>query len=389
MKENKQNRYISDSEYQFILQMRKDKGKDLKKGEQGQRLTAWDEDHKLMSPEKFCEYHGLDSNTISDYKLVSHTGVPYYNIKFKPNSVNFKPDDIDYLSVIKDFVSPVGKQNLHPKKVSKKHLFDRLVISDVHIGMEVNKGGQAQYAHKWNKDIIEARASQIAIHVLNNQNSNIIVVDDLGDFLDGLDGQTTRRGHQLPQNMTNQEAFDCAFKFKMILADKLCSHYEKVIFNNCCNDNHSGDFAYFLNQRFKDYCELKYKNSKVNNFVKFFNHYTIKNCTFVITHGKDKGEMKFGLKPKLDPKQIQHIENYIKSEGLFVKGNYLEVSKGDSHQKLFDEASSQWFDYYNYPAASPPSNWVGTNFGEQFNKQGVEFFNFISVKEKKHNPLKF
>ena len=36
---------------------------------------------------------------------------------------------------------------------------------------------------------------------------------------------------------------------------------------------------------------------------------------------------------------------------------------GLSHQQLIDECTSKVFDYNNYLAFSPPSNWVQTNFG--------------------------
>jgi len=34
------------------------------------------------------------------------------------------------------------------------------------------------------------------------------ILGGLGDLMDGYNGHTTRGGHELPQNMTNEEAFD-------------------------------------------------------------------------------------------------------------------------------------------------------------------------------------
>jgi len=65
----------------------------------------------------------------------------------------------------------------------------------------------------------------------------------------------------------------------------------------------------------------------------------------------------------------------------------IEFSKGDSHQKIFDESTSDSFDYYNYPAFSPSSEWVQTNFKIGFS--GFEFFNFKKDGSKTHHPLKF
>ena len=109
-----------------------------------------------------------------------------------------------------------------------------------------------------------------------------------------------------------------------------------------------------------------------------------KNC-FILTHGKDGKNLKFGFKPILDAKQIEKIDNYIKEHKLH--DYIIEFSKGDSHQKIFDESTSDVFDYYNYPAFSPSSEWVQTNFKKGFS--GFEFFNFKEDGSKIHIPYKF
>ena len=91
----------------------------------------------------------------------------------------------------------------------------------------------------------------------------------------------------------------------------------------------------------------------VNNIRKFIDHYFYgKNC-FIITHGKDGKNLKFGFKPILDTKQIEKIVSYIDEHKLH--DYIIEFSKGDSHQKIFDESTSNKFNYYNYGAFSPSS----------------------------------
>src|SRR5690606_33393130 len=97
---------------------------------------------------------------------------------------------------------------------------------------------------------------------------------------------------------------------------------------------------------FKSYVELKYgDNIEVHNQRKFIDHYKVGRYVFILTHGKDSKEMKFGFKPKLDDKQITKIRNYITDNFLYEKGAVIEFSKGDSHQYLFDSASSDIFNY--------------------------------------------
>ena len=93
-------------------------------------------------------------------------------------------------------------------------------------------------------------------------------------------------------------------------------------------------------------------------------------------HGKDKKSLKFGFNVKLDPKQIEKIDHYLKHNNIFKKADFIEFSKGDSHQMLFDYSTSQDFDYMNYPAISPSSEWVQNNF-----KKGVRGFIIQHITE--------
>jgi hypothetical protein len=179
--------------------------------------------------------------------------------------------------------------------------------------------------------------------------------------MDGYNSMTTRGGHELPQNMDNQKAFDVGLTFKITMVDFLVQHYDKIQIVNICNDNHAGSFGYIVNSAFKTYIELKYPdNVVVVNQRKFIDHYFFKNRCFILTHGKDDKSLKFGFKPKLDPVQIEKVKNYIDEYKLH---NYeIEFGKGDSHQLLFDYTSSTAFEYQNFGAFSPPSDWVKTNF---------------------------
>lgn len=265
--------------------------------------------------------------------------------------------EIDFLNIFKDKIEPIVINN-KSKNIAK---FDRAVFTDTHIGMDVNKDGFSLYDGEWNEDQIFKRLEIFVNEIIKNKKSNTLFLNDLADFLDGWDGETTRGGHKLPQNMDNQKAFDVALLFKIRLIDALLQHYNFIKFVNICNDNHAGSFGYIVNSAFKTYIELKYPNNiEVINQRKFIDHYVINNRCFILTHGKDEKSLKFGFKPKLDPVQIEKIKNYIDEYKLH---NYkIEFSKGDSHQLLFDHTSSTAFEYQNFGAFSPPSDWVKTNF---------------------------
>lgn len=256
-------------------------------------------------------------------------------------------------------------------------LFDRLVFTDLHIGMDASDKGRSLYDKHWTKEDILAVLENMITHTLSYQKSKILYITDLGDYVDGFNGQTTRGGHDLVQNMSNQEVYSLGLMFKILLVEKLAPHYEHIYFRNINDDNHGGDFSFTINEAMKVYCEKVFPNVSVENQVKFIDHTLIGNRCFVTTHGKDKVHMKHGFKPKLDPKQIGTITGYLNSKNLLNKGYEIIFEKGDSHQYLFDSSSTDLFHYYNFPAASPQSNWVQTNFQE--GSSGFIHFNYREI----------
>jgi hypothetical protein len=321
-------------------------------------FTAVASDGKIMNIETYCKFWGLDFDKVRSFKLVSHTGTPFYNIAFYETEIE-KNSQIDFANIFKNFVKE--KKVLEIPKEFNISEFDRLVFTDVHVGMDVNKDGYSLYSGNWNEEEINNRLILMLKSVRVNSKSNKLIINDLGDYLDGWDGMTTRGGHKLPQNMDNQKAFDVALKFKITLIDALIRYYDDITMINICNDNHAGSFGYIVNSAFKTYIEMKYpKNVKVINQRKFIDHYIVENRCFILTHGKDDKSLKFGFKPKLDAVQIEKIKDYIDEYKLHQYK--IEFSKGDSHQLLLDWTSSASFEYQNFGAFSPPSDWVKTNF---------------------------
>jgi hypothetical protein len=266
------------------------------------------------------------------------------------------PEQIDFTKFFEGKITPV---DIKPKAINQKALFDRAVLTDVHVGMKVSDG-HSLYDGSWDEEELFKRRDIFVNEIINNQKSNKLLIHELGDFMDGYNGMTTRGGHELPQNMDNQKAFDVALSFKITLIDALFQYYSKIEIVNICNDNHAGAFGYIVNSAFKSYIELKYKNVSVINQRKFIDHYIFDNRCFILTHGKDDKSLKFGFKPHLDAVQIEKIKNYIDEYKLHCY--QIEFSKGDSHQLLFDLTSSTAFEYQNFGAFSPPSDWVKVNF---------------------------
>ena len=289
---------------------------------------------------------------------------PNFGNEFDVNKVDFEKlfTDVPKLEVTK------------VKKKDYKSEFDKLVFTDVHVGMDASDKGRNMYDTEWNKTILFYRLTEMVNFTIAKQESKVLYISDLGDFLDGFNGNTTRGGHSLPQNMSNQEAFDVGFMFKVRLLEALAPHYELIVMRNVCNDNHAGDFAYFVNQAVKSYINTQLKNVQIINQTSFIDWELVGNYCFVSTHGKDTHNLKHSFKAKIDPNQVNKIVGYLNQQQLLNKGYEIIFEKGDSHLYLFDSATSDVFKYYNYPAFSPSSNWVATNF--QLGRSGFVHFNY-------------
>lgn len=339
-------------------------------------LSAWDKNGKIMNIEEYCTYHGLPRKDITSYKLITHSKQPYFNCVFREVATDV--EDLDFKGAVNDALSSLGfyEAGIIPPKIEKETDITRLIYTDVHIAMSTNIEGTAMYATKWDYDTIMETCNTMCDHVIANRNGTTLVIDELGDFLDGWDGFTTRGGHKLPQNMTNTIAFQTGLEFKLQMMERLTPYFKTIICNNICNDNHSGDFSSILNHSFKVISEDKY-GVTINNHVKFINHYFLGKHGIVICHGKDKKALKFGFKPKLDAVQIEKIDHYMKHNGenIYRKSEWIEFSKGDSHQMLFDYSTAQDFDYCNYPALSPASEWVQTGFKKGIRGFVIQLFN--------------
>jgi hypothetical protein len=330
--------------------------------------------------ENSCNNLDVDISTVKHlWKKTKEESVFVKNPLFKEET-EIKFDDFQ-----KRFEKNITKflnKNVTPTKpkvadLKPSYLFDLCVITDVHVGMNTNPNGFGLYGGKWDDKELEERRKIIVQETIETQKHDKLLIFDLGDFMDGWDGETVRKGHHLPQNMDNEKAFDVGLMFKIKLIDDLLQYYSEIEMVNICDDNHSGSFAYVVNSAFKLFVEHKYNQVKIINQRKFIDHYIYGKKVFVLTHGKDGKNLKFGFKPFLDPKQIEKINNYLDQYSLYEKDYEIIFMKGDSHQDIFDNTTSQRFKYWNFPALSPASNWVQTNF-----KRSISGFYNFNFKEK-------
>ena len=343
-------------------------------------LSAYCKETKsILSIEDFCKKYNQPFENLSSHKFLPyHYKEPSYNIVFKPQlAINEQLKDFNFDEIIQKYIKPIKQEQWIVKKGNKD--FDTLTITDVHVGMDSDIDNNTMYVKEWNKEELMKSADVIIEKTLEEQESSVLYADDLGDLLDGFNAQTTRGGHDLPQNMTNEQCFDAALEFKLKILYGLVNNYETIHFNNICNDNHSGAFGYFVNEAFKKIAEIQFKDKvTVINHRKFINHYYVGRICFIISHGKDDKSLKFGFKPQLDFKGAEKIDQYCKQNDIYKNSDLVIFKKGDSHQALFDMCTSDDFFYFNYPALSPSSNWIKNNF--KLGKRGFVNESFKGLK---------
>lgn len=319
---------------------------------------------------------GIDLKHVQDGWLKT----PKHSLRFtNPLAESKQKEELDFDSVFREIEKKAKKLKLPSKPKKEENNFDRLVYTDTHIGMEPNKDGTAMYPTSWDKEDLHNTLNQMIRWVLKHRKSKVLYIDDLGDFMDGWNGYTTRGGHELPQNMSNQEAFDQGVLFKTNLLLMMCPFYEKVICNNVCNSNHGGDFDYVVNQAVKTAAEIMFENVQVNNITSIMDYYQEGDVIIPLMHGKDTKHSKRPMPAKLDAVNEEKIKNWLIEKDLISPGKVIEVSKGDTHQHIFDYATSQHFDYFCYPALSPSSEYVQTNYKK--GKRGFVFHSYGECRE--------
>lgn len=328
------------------------------------KLSAWcDIEKRVLSVGEWCKRHNIEQSLVRSSKLITHTGIPHYNIVF-----NSKEENVDIESLLADVSKNVTPYTRNPQtKVSDKAL--HVYLSDLHVGSKVEN---STYENEYNKDVFRERMERVFDLIVDAKNANkkfdTLLVSNLGDALDGLDGYTSRGGHKLPQNMTNKEAFNVYLnEYKRLIA----SVVENDVANNyvihfITDDNHSSIFGWLAARAIQEYVNARYKFIDVIVQDKFIDVYKYGVHNFLFTHGKDEKEMRSGFPKVLDKRTEIYFKDYIDYHNL--KGQ-IHVIKGDLHQDCVDFCNR--FRYRNVLSLYGASRWIHFNFG--WNRAGVSY----------------
>lgn len=240
-------------------------------------------------------------------------------------------------------------------------------VSDEHIACS---NDNSLYVNKWDESEYFSRKMKIIQKAIaeNKKHGSFdkIIILNLGDNLDGFNGQTTRGGHTLPQNMTNKEAIEVYSKINIRLWDNLINFFPESKFEeyDMANSNHGGlgwDAAAAL--VIKTYLDTKYPNSvKKVIETKLIGSFKYGVTNIMYTHGKDDKFMKSPYPLNLNDNTETKIKQWMDLNGIYHKpGDRNLLIKGDIHKFNWNEG--KFFDYINCPSLMGSTDWIMHNFG--------------------------
>jgi len=335
-------------------------------------LSALKSDGTIMNIDEYCEHYNIPREDVKTYKLVTHNGSgAYYNLTSK--DVSGGETDNSILEAFDNIVAKYtqGQQKtFSPQPLSEEPKALKVTISDAHLGLDPNPNGGGIFQYEYNADIYRNSIEKVYNQIIKEFNTHgvfdLLLLDDLGDREDGWNGQTTRGGHVLPQNMTNAEVFDVLVDTNVKLVESLVETKvaNKIILRSVTRSNHSYDFALIVNKAIQKIVNRLYSAEivEVDILEKFIEHRVYGNHCFIISHGKEDKHLKYGLPLKLDPKTINFINEYI--DHYDIDSKYIHFEKGDLHQVGYERTKK--FDYRNYMSFAPPSCWQQHNFGDSY-----------------------
>jgi len=279
-------------------------------------------------------------------------------------------DEPDYKLTKEDWegiINNSGNISITPIKKTKLPSNNKSLIiwtSDKHIGASIPD--DALYKNKYDKHIFFRRMRDIFAKTLQLYQTygtfDKLIVADLGDSLDGYDSKTTRGGHHLPQNLNNKEAAKVHFYthkwfYETLLLSGIAKKFDVI---HVSNDNHAGDFGWQASFALQQYGAVAFPDINFMIPEEFLSHFILYNRAYIITHGKDKKNRKYGLPLKINADTESFIMDYAMDRKL---ANYMiHVRKGDLHMNDLD-CSRNKMTYWNIGSIFGASDWIMDNFG--------------------------
>ena len=281
------------------------------------------------------------------------------NLELKRNSKDFH------------FIEDVQIKPINITKKYETHKSLVLHLSDIHVGACCNTG--SLYENPWNEEELERRLDKIIELIDDNFGIlDTIVINMLGDYLDGMDNMTARRDHVMPQNMDNREQFNVFIRRMLIFFGQISNYCSKLIVYAVPEGNHGGTADYMAIKALEYAAKKKFSNISFTVFEKYYGYYTFNEETYVISHGKDGQFMKRPMPLNLNDASSVMIRDWLDAEGIYEQN--VHIIKGDLHSNNLN--SCRKFDYRNVLSLFGNSDYSMMNYPT--NNYGVSYDLFIN-----------
>lgn len=284
-----------------------------------------------------------------------------WRISLKPIEEEVEEDILNIQDLFSDILAESKLESYRTKKPQFKSKLDLKVwTSDKHIGACGSEDNE------YSAEEFENRLSDLYCKIeelsFNNNNFNTITIADLGDAIDGMDGYTVSRTHRLKQNLNNKEMFETYFRTHKKFFDNLFNSGFAANYQvwNVTNSNHGGDYEYIAQCALMEYIKAVYPEVIVINLDKFLNHVEHEGVDYVLTHGKDKENRRFGLPLFPNPQAETLIEAFLKRKDIPRQAR-VRLIKGDLHQYCVAPCKNIEV-YKTVPSMFGTSEWVLDNF---------------------------
>lgn len=261
---------------------------------------------------------------------------------------------------------------INPIKISKKESTDTclmLHLSDIHVGACLESGNL--YDNSWNEGELERRLDAIVDNVSKFGTLDHIVINMLGDYLDGMDNMTARRDHVMPQNMDNRKQFNIFIEKMLKFIGHLSYITSKITIYAVPEGNHDGISGYMAIKALQYAVGMKFPSIDFTVFERFFGVYEFLGETYLIMHGKDARFMKKPLPLNLNSDSNTLIRDWLDREGLCQPN--IHIIKGDLHSNNLNACRK--FDYRNVLSLFGDSDYSQYNYPS--NGYGVSYDLFI------------
>lgn len=167
-------------------------------------LTALNADGILMTLEQYCNFYGLDRTRAKSSKLVTHTGVPYYNIAFDDRDNDISEIDVDE---IKSLLAIGLAQTTYIPTFKQGIKVGVVKIADLHVGAFIENMLKTK---DYNSSILSQRL-QKAAEIINRLNYGEVHVHVLGDLIESFTGLNHKNSwRNMEKGMVGAEAVKTA-----------------------------------------------------------------------------------------------------------------------------------------------------------------------------------